>query len=61
VVSMVVVTLGIWWWATQSSVTLLVLTVTNLALAGVLAPGKIGRAVRRGRRLRSGDRGPAAA
>jgi hypothetical protein len=30
---------------------LLVLAVTNLALAGVLAPRKIGRAVRRGRRL----------
>ncbi len=52
-VSMVVVTLGIWWWATQSSVTLLVLAVTNLALTGVLAPGKIGRAVRRGRRLQA--------
>jgi hypothetical protein len=50
-VSMVVVTLGIWWWATQSSVTLLVLAVTNLAPAGVLAPGKIGLAVRPGRRL----------
>jgi hypothetical protein len=52
-VSMVVVTLGIWWWATQSSVTLLVLAVTNLALTGVLAPGKIGRAVRRGRCLQA--------
>ena len=41
-VSMVVVTLGVWWWATHFSVTLLVLTVTNLALAGVLAPGKSG-------------------
>jgi hypothetical protein len=50
-VSMVVVTLGIWWWATQSSVTLLVLAVSNLAMASVLAPRKIGRAVRRGRRL----------
>jgi hypothetical protein len=57
VVSMVVGTLGIWWWATQSSVTLLVLTVTNLALAGVLAPGKIGRAVRRGRRLQAAASG----
>jgi hypothetical protein len=56
-VSMVVVTLGIWWWATQSSVTLLVLAVTNLALAGVLAPGKIGRAVRRGRRLQAAASG----
>ena len=52
-VSMVVVTLGIWWWATQSSVTLLVLAVANLALTGVLAPGKIGRAVRQGRRLQA--------
>ena len=56
-VSMVVVTLGIWWWATQSSVTLLVLAVTNLALTGVLAPGKIGRAVRRGRRLQAAASG----
>ena len=56
-VSMVVVTLGIWWWATQSSVTLLVLAVTNLALASVLAPGKIGRAVRRGRRLQAAASG----
>jgi hypothetical protein len=56
-VSMVVVTLGIWWWATQSSVTLLVLAVTNLALAGVLAPKKIGRAIRRGRRLQAAASG----
>jgi len=56
-VSMVVVTLGIWWWATQSSVTLLLLTVTNLALTGVLAPGKIGRAVRRGRPLQAAASG----
>ena len=55
--SMVVVTLGIWWWATQSSVTLLVLTVTNLAMAGVLAPKKIGRAIRRGRRLQAAASG----
>jgi len=56
-VSMVVVTLGIWWWATQSSVTLLVLAVTNLALAGVLAPKKIGRAIRWGRRLQAAASG----
>ena len=56
-VSMVVATLGIWWWATQSSVTLLVLAVTNLAMASMLGPGKIGRAVRRGRRLQAAASG----
>jgi hypothetical protein len=36
---------------------LLVLAVTNLALAGVLAPKKIGRAIRRGRRLQAAASG----
>ena len=56
-VTAVVVTQAIWWSATQTSVTLLVLAVVNLALASLLTPGRIGRAVRRGRRLRSAASG----
>jgi hypothetical protein len=56
-VTAVVVTQAIWWSATQASVTLLVLAVINLALASLLTPGRIGRAVRRGRRLRSAASG----
>jgi hypothetical protein len=59
-VSMTVITAGIWWLASQSSVTLLVLAVTNLALTSVHAPGRIGRAVRQGRRLQAAARGAAA-
>jgi hypothetical protein len=55
-VTAVVVTLSLWWWVTQGSVTLLVLAVINLAATGVLAPGSIGRAARRGRRLRDDGR-----
>jgi hypothetical protein len=55
-VTVVASTLSLWWSVTQGSVTLLVLAVVNLATASVLAPGRIGRAVRRGRRLRSGGR-----
>jgi hypothetical protein len=44
------------WSANHASVLLLVVAGTELALAGVLDPGRIGRAVRRGRRLRSGGR-----
>jgi hypothetical protein len=60
-VSAMVITLSIWWWATQSSVTLLVLAVVNLATTSWLAPKRIGRAVRRARRLplAPGTRNPA--
>jgi hypothetical protein len=54
-----VATLAIWWSATQPSNTLLVLGMVNLALVIVLAPGRIGRAVRLGRRLRSAASGAA--
>jgi len=43
----------IWLAATQSSLLWLVLGVVNLALVGTVMPGRIGRAVRRGRRLRA--------
>jgi hypothetical protein len=52
-VTAMVVTLALWWSATQDSVTLLVLAGANLAAASVGAPVTIRRAVRRGRRLRS--------
>jgi hypothetical protein len=52
-VTAMVVTLALWWSATQASVTLLVLAVANLAAASVGAPVRIRRALRRGRRLRS--------
>jgi hypothetical protein len=47
------------WWAAilPSSITLLVLSLVNLALVIVLAPGRIGRAVRLSRRLRSAASG----
>ena len=51
---------ALWWSAIHpSSVTLLVLAMVNLALAIVLAPARIGRAVRLGRRLRSAASGAA--
>jgi hypothetical protein len=52
-VTAMVVTLALWWSATQDSVTLLVLAGANLAAASVGAPVTIRRAVRRGRRLRA--------
>jgi hypothetical protein len=52
-VTAMVVTLALWWSATQDSVTLLVLAGANIAAAIVGAPVTIRRAVRRGRRLRS--------
>jgi hypothetical protein len=52
--SAVVVTLAFWLGATQGSVTLFVIGIVNLAVTSVLEPGRIGRAVRRGRRLRAG-------
>jgi hypothetical protein len=54
--STVIATVALWLAATQGSVTLLVVGMANLAVTGVLEPGRIGRAVRRGRRLRSGGR-----
>jgi len=52
-VSTMLVTLSLWWSATQDSVTLLLLAAANLAAVSVATPVKIRRAVRRGRRLRS--------
>jgi hypothetical protein len=53
-VSTMLVTLSLWWSATQNSATLLVLATANLAAVSVVTPVKIRRALRRGRRLRSG-------
>jgi hypothetical protein len=47
-----VATFVLWWAATQPSITVLVLGLVNAAIVIVLAPGRIGRAVRGGRRLR---------
>jgi hypothetical protein len=55
-ISAVIATMALCWSANHASVLLLVVAGTELALAGVLDPGRIGRAVRRGRRLRSGGR-----
>ena len=56
-VSTMLITLALWWSATQDSVTMLVLAVANLAAASAGTPVKIRRAVRRGRRLRSAASG----
>jgi hypothetical protein len=53
------VTLVLWWSATQSSVVLLVLALVDLAGGSVLAPARIGQAVRKGRRLRAAAGGAA--
>jgi hypothetical protein len=55
-ITAVIATMALCWSANHASVLLLVVAGTELALAGVLDPGRIGRAVRRGRRLRSGGR-----
>jgi hypothetical protein len=53
-----VATFALWWAAMHpSSITLLVLGLVNAAMVIVLAPGRIGRAVRLGRRLRSAASG----
>ena len=52
-VSAMLVTLTLWWSATQDSAILLVFAVANLAAASAGTPAKIRRAVRRGRQLRS--------
>jgi hypothetical protein len=46
-------TSALWWWAIHPSVTVLVLGLVNLALMIVIAPMRIGRAARQGRRLRT--------
>jgi hypothetical protein len=46
-------TFCLWGWATQASAVSLVLALANLALMSVFAPWYIGRAARRGRRLRA--------
>jgi hypothetical protein len=56
-VTVMFVTLVLWWSASQSSVALLVMALVNLALWSVVAPAKIGRAVRKGRRLRAAASG----
>jgi hypothetical protein len=48
---------AIWLAAAQSSLAWLVVGVANLALAGVVAPRVIGRALRKGRRLRAAASG----
>jgi hypothetical protein len=52
-VTTMLITLALWWSATQDSVTMLVLAAANLAAVSASTPVKIRRAVRRGRRLRS--------
>jgi len=56
-VTTMLITLALWWSATQDSLTMLVLAAANLAAASAGTPGKIRRAVRRGRRLRSAASG----
>jgi hypothetical protein len=56
-VTVMFVTLALWWSASQSSVALLVMALVNLALWSAVGPAKIGRAVRRGRRLRAAASG----
>ena len=56
-VSTMLITLALWWSATQDSVTMFVLAMANLAAASAGTPVKIRRAVRRGRRLRSAASG----
>jgi hypothetical protein len=58
-VSAMIVTANLWWWVTRPSVTLLVLGLVNLALMIVIAPIRIGRAARQGRRLRAAASGAA--
>jgi hypothetical protein len=52
-VTVMFVSLILWWSATQSSVVLLVMALLNLMLRGVAVPREIGRAVRKARRLRA--------
>jgi hypothetical protein len=52
-VSAMIATSALWWSAIHPSVTVLVLGLVNLAQMIVIAPTRIGRAVRLGRRLRS--------
>jgi hypothetical protein len=47
----------IWLAATQSSLPWLVVGVANLAVVSVVAPRRIGQAVRQGRRLRAATNG----
>jgi hypothetical protein len=56
-VTVMFVALALWWSATESSVVLLVMTMVNLALTSMAAPGRIARAAREGRRLRAAARG----
>jgi hypothetical protein len=58
-VSAMIVTASLWWWVIRPSVTLLVLGLVNLALMIVIAPIRIGRAARQGRRLRAAASGAA--
>jgi hypothetical protein len=58
-VSAMIVTATLWWWMTRPSVTLLVLGLVNLALMIVIAPGRIRRAVHKGKRLQSAASGAA--
>jgi hypothetical protein len=58
-VSAIITTSALWWSATHPSVTVLVLGLVNLAMMIVIAPVRIGRAVRLSRRLRSAARGAA--
>jgi hypothetical protein len=52
-VTVMFVALTLWWSAAQSSAFLLVMALLNLVLGAVLVPSTVGRAVRRGRRLRT--------
>jgi hypothetical protein len=51
------VSLNLWWSATQPSLVLLVMGLVNLALGSVVAPSRVSRAVRKGRRLRAAASG----
>jgi len=56
-VTVMFVALILWWSAAQSSVFLLFMALLNLVLGGVLMPSTVGRAVRKGRRLRAAASG----
>jgi hypothetical protein len=58
-VSAMIAASALWWSATHPSVTVLVLGLVNVAMIIVIAPVRIGRAVRLSRRLRSAARGAA--
>ncbi len=56
-VTVMFVSLTLWWSAVQPSVFLLVMSLVNLGLGSVFIPARFGRAIRKGRRLRAAASG----